>query len=511
VFKETQFRDKSTNFMKNKYLSILAFCAFFSCNDEPQPFVIANVNFSEVGSLTIGGTAAAEISAYDPITKRLFVVNNSSKSKVDVVDISDPSNPFVTTSIDVTQFGGGVNSVAVMNGMMAMAIEADIKTNDGKVVVFRTDKLTTPLSVVAVGALPDMVTFSPNARFIVSANEGEPNADYSIDPVGSISIIDVINNFRVATIGFDAFASQQASLVAQGFRVFGPRASFSQDMEPEYVTIEKGSEVAWVTLQENNGIARVDLIKQKVSAIFPLGLKDHSIPGNELDVSDRDNAISLRNWPLLSYYLPDAIDNFSIGANHYLLTANEGDTRDYTGYAEEARVKDLKLDPIKFSTGTDLKKDGALGRYTVTKSAGDVDGDGDFDVLYGIGSRSFTVWDGLTGQKVLDYNKLEKDFIAAVGSKYDDGRSDNKGVEPESIEVGMIDNRTLVFVGLERVDAVMIYELVGVSSFNFLQVLETGDAPEGLLFISAEDSPSLSPLLVVSSEGDGQVKIFNIK
>jgi hypothetical protein len=209
--------------------------------------------------------------------------------------------------------------------------------------------------------------------------------------------------------------------------------------------------------------------------------------------------------------MPDAISNFSIGDTHYLLTANEGDTRDYAGYSEESRVKDLKLDPTKFPDAANLRKDDQLGRYTVTTSAGDTDGDGDFDVLYGIGARSFTVWNGGTGAKVLDYNKLENDFIGAFSSKYDDGRSDNKGVEPESITVGKIDNRTLVFVGLERVDAVMVYELIGTSSFNFLQVLETGDAPEGLLFISAEDSPSLSPLLVVSSEGDGKVKIFGIK
>ena len=497
--------------MKHKYLLILIFGVLLSCNDDPQPFVIANVNFSEVGSATIGGTGAAEISAYDPITQKLFVVNNFGASRVDVLDISNPSNPIITSSIDVTQYGGGVNSVAVMNGMVAMAIEADVRTNDGTVVVFRTDKLTVPIARVTVGALPDMVAFSPNARFIVTANEGEPNGDYSIDPVGSVSIIDIVNNFKVATVGFDAFASKQAALVGQGLRVFGPRASFSQDMEPEYVTIEEGSEVAWVTLQENNGIARVDLIKQEITDVFPLGLKDNSIPGNELDASDRDNLVALKSWPLLSYYMPDAISNFSIGDTHYLLTANEGDTRDYAGYSEESRVKDLKLDPTKFPNAANLRKDDQLGRYTVTTSAGDTDGDGDFDVLYGIGARSFTVWNGGTGAKVLDYNKLENDFIGAFSSKYDDGRSDNKGVEPESITVGKIDNRTLVFVGLERVDAVMVYELIGTSSFNFLQVLETGDAPEGLLFISAEDSPSLSPLLVVSSEGDGKVKIFGIK
>lgn len=496
--------------MKNKYFAVLAFLSFVACNDDPQPYVIPSVNFSEIGAVTIGGEGAAEISAYDPVTQRLFVVNNADNSKVDVLDISNPANPFVTRSIDVTQFGGGINSVAVSNGMLAMSVEANIKTNDGSVVVFRTDNLNNPLANVTVGALPDMVTFSPDSRFIVSANEGEPNDDYTIDPVGSVSIIDVINGFRVATVGFDAFAPNQAGLVGQGLRVFGPGASFAQDMEPEYVTIEKGSEVAWVTLQENNGIARVDLIGQKITDIFPLGLKDNSIVGNELDASDRDNGISLKTWPMRSYYMPDAITNFSMGDRHYLLTANEGDTRDYDGYGEESRVKDLDLDPTRFPNAEELQKDDQLGRYIVTTAAGDTDGDGDFDELFGIGARSFTLWDGFNGDKILDYNKLEKDFIAATSGRYDDGRSDNKGIEPEAIELGQMDNRTLVFVGLERVDAVMVYELIGISTFNFLYVLETGDAPEGLLFVSAEDSPTISPLLIVSSEGDGQVKIYSI-
>jgi hypothetical protein len=306
-------------------------------------------------------------------------------------------------------------------------------------------------------------------------------------------------------------------LKTKGFRIFGLNASFAQDIEPEYVTIDATSSFAYVTLQENNGIARVDLKRKQIVEILPMGVKDHSLAGNEIDVSDKDGIVgNLKKWPLLAYYLPDAIESFELGANTFLITANEGDTRDYDAYGEEERVKDLDLDPIAFPNALDLQKDGNLGRYTVTSSAGDTDGDGDFDVLYGIGGRSFTIWNGRTGVMIKDYKNLESDLLMAKASLYDDGRSDNKGVEPESVEIGQIRGKNIVFVGLERSDAIMVYELNGAAGLNFLQLLDgiesiggSGhDAPEGLLFIPEYDSPNGRALLIVSSEGDGRITVY---
>ena len=494
--------------MKKRIL-LLAFIPFlFSCERDPQVNPSPETQFSEISRLQIGGEAAAEITAYDLVTNQLFVVNNSDGSTVDVINFSNPSQPYKVSSIQIASFGGGVNSVAVKNGLLAIAVEASVKTDNGSIVIFRTDNLTNPVANVAVGALPDMVTFSPNGRFIVSANEGEPSPDYAIDPPGTVSIIDAFSNFQVTTLGFAAFEGQLNALKSQGYRVFGPNASLSTDTEPEYIAIDQNSEVAWITLQENNGIARINLINQTVEGIFPLGLKDISIVGNEMDASDRDNSINLKNWPVYSYYLPDAIAYFHSGNTNYLITANEGDTRDYPGFAEEARVKDLQLNPANFPNWQDLRKDQNLGRYTVTTSAGDDNGDGIYEALYGIGGRSFTVWNGDNGQKVLDYNRLEKDFLEYASSKYDDGRSDNKGVEPEAVTIGQSADKTLVFIGLERSDAVMVYELNNVAGFSLLQVLETGDAPEGVLFIPAAESPSRKDLLVVSSEGDGFLRVY---
>lgn len=504
--------------MRKIYFMGASFLLLAGCTERVgKPGPVAT-SFSEISNIKIGGETAAEITAFDPLTDLLFVVNNDGDSRVDVIDFSDPMNLVQLSPIDISGIGGGVNSVAVKNGKLAVAVEGFEKTDPGVVLVYATSSLNAPEAIVPVGALPDMVTFSPDGNLIVSANEGEPNDDYTVDPEGSISIIEVNNGFAVTTLGFGSFAGQYPTLKANGFRIFGPGASFAQDVEPEYVTVDATSSFAWVTLQENNGMARVDLKRKVITDIFPFGLKDHSRGNNKLDVSDRDDIDgNLQNWPLLSYFLPDAISSFEVGGNTFVITANEGDTRDYgAAYNEEVRVKDLTLDPTAFPNAEFLQQDENLGRYIVTNSAGDIDGDGDFDVLYGIGGRSFSIWNGRNGQLVRDYVDLERDLLMANSSLYDDGRSDNKGVEPEAIEIGQIRGKNVVFVGLERSDAIMVYELNGASGLKFLQLLdgvkspldEGHDAPEGLLFISESDSPIGRPLLVVSSEGDGKVTVY---
>ena len=474
--------------------------------DPDQPFRENPADFREVGQITLGGEGAAEISAYDPGTQRLFVVSNDGDSRIDVVDLHDPTNLTLLETIDITPYGGGANSVAVSEGRLAVAVEADPAQQPGAVVFFNTASLEV-VQQVTVGALPDMVTFSPDGAYLLSANEGEPSDEYEVDPLGTVSIIDVNDHYAVTTLDFSTFEHQRASLAAGGFRVFGPQASLAEDVEPEFVAISDDSRYAWVSLQENNGLARINLESKTIDDILPLGFKDYNRAENAIDVSDEDGRIQLNTWPTFGMYQPDAIATYQVNGLSYVITANEGDARDYDGFSEEERVEDLTLDVQAFPNAETLQQEDQLGRLQITTTLGDADGNGAYDALYSYGARSFSIWDGLTGERVYDSgNELEKRIIEA--GRYDDDRSDAKGVEPEGVTLGKIGHRTIAFIGLERVDAVVTYDVTHPYRPRFLQVLESGDAPEGLVFVSAEDSPNGKSLFVVSSEDDGTVKLF---
>ncbi|MEM8565026.1 MAG: choice-of-anchor I family protein [Bacteroidota bacterium] len=467
-------------------------------------------SFAEIESLTIGGEGAAEISAYDAMRQQLFVVNNDGGSTIDVVDFSDPSNLSVIQSIDVTIYGGGVNSVAVYGDLLAAAIEAPDPTQNGVVVVWNLKSpVSNPLAVVTVGALPDMVTFTPDGTYILVANEGEPDDDYLVDPEGSVSLIDT-ENFLALTLGFSGFNSMVATLEAEAFRVFGPGATLAQDVEPEYITVSPDGSTAYVALQENNGLAIVDLASKTISGIIPLGLKDYSTEGNEIDPSDEDGVYNPISVPAFGMYQPDAIAAFEVGGDTYLISANEGDAREYEGipgFVGEDRVGNVTLDPTEFPDAAALQMDQNLGRLKLTITNGDTDDDDDFDAIWSYGARSFSVWDGTSGALVWDSgNELEAQVNSA--GLYDDDRSDDKGVEPEGAVVGYVSGSPIGFIGLERVDAVAVYDLSDPSEPTFLSLLEAGDAPEGLVFISAAQSPTRRSLLVVSSEDDGTVKVY---
>ena len=512
IFEET----KKTMMKKYGITIVAAMMVLSSCekdsNGGTAAELVVNENaatFKEIGSLTIGGAGAAEISAYDEVSKKLFTVNNSNTNRIDVIDLSNPANPVFLTSIDLAPYNGSSNSVATYNGKVVVALEAKPNKQDpGKVLVF--DAISYALiKEITVGALPDMISFSPDGNYIMTANEGEPSDTYASDPDGSVSIIAVNNNYAVTTLNFGGFSNQLAALKAKGFRIASPTNNFAADIEPEYITISADSKTAWVTLQENNGVAKIDLSSKTITAIFPLGYKDHNLVDNAIDVSDRDGAVAINTWKVKGMFQPDAITNFEINKIPYFVTANEGDAREYSAFVDVKRIGNsaVVLDPITFPNATALKAETSMGRLNINTKMGDTDGDGDFDELVSFGARSFSIWNGNTGEIVFD-SKNELDKKAQELGIYDDARSDDKGVEPESVVVTKMGAKTILFIGLERADAVMVYDVSNPDTPKFLQVFKTGDAPEGLLFIPASKSPTKRSLIVVSSEGDGVVKIF---
>ncbi|MBB6092884.1 DNA-binding beta-propeller fold protein YncE [Povalibacter uvarum] len=487
---------------------------------------------------------AAEIVAWDGYTQRIFVVNAAAVT-VDVLDGSKPNDLRKIDAIDASAFGGFANSVAVHGDVLAVAIESADKQANGLVALYRTKDLKL-LNTVPVGALPDMVTFDETGRYILVANEGEPNADYSVDPAGSVSIIDLKRGAKHATVRhatFDAFNDKADELRAAGVRLYGPNATVAQDVEPEYITTSGGK--AYVTLQEANAVAVVDIARATVTKILPLGYKDHSLPGNGLDPSDRDSAVAIANWPVFGIYSPDAINSYSYRGKTYLVTANEGDTRAYDTFNEEVRVgaSAVKLDATAFPNASALKANAALGRLTVTNTLGDTDGDGDYDALYVPGGRSFSIWSS-DGKQVFDSGSDFESITAnllpgAFNSNHEeqpsaDTRSDNKGPEPEGLAIGEYLGRTYAFVGLERTSGVMIYDITNPRDVTFVDYVNRRDftvpvcitdaedecaasnpaagdlGPEGLTFVPWDCSPTGRPLLIVGNEISGSTTVYEL-
>ncbi|MRG47510.1 alkaline phosphatase [Chitinophaga sp. SYP-B3965] len=501
-------------------LSLLVIATLFACNKDKKdaPFFVDEdpSTFTELGTgLNIGVVpakpGAAEISAYDPITKRLFTVSNleGDVNKIVVIDFADPANLKKITEISVVAYGA-VNSIAIYNGKLAAAIEAPVKQNDGKVVVFNTSDYSV-VKVIPVGALPDMVTFSPDGAFILTANEGEPNADYTNDPTGTVSIISVNDNYSVVNLDFSSFAAQSTTLAAKGLRIGGLNTTFAKDMEPEYVTVAPDSKTAWVTLQENNAIAKINLTTKTITDLFPLGFKDYNTDANMMDLSDQDGGFAPKKNKVKGVYMPDAIAVVMSGNIPHLFTVNEGDAREYAAYTDVKRLSsnDVKLDPTVFPDAANLKLPAQLGRLNILYRDGDINGDGFLDVIYSMGARSFSVWNGNTGAQIYDSkNELDAKVNTSGVVVYEDGRSDDKSIEPEGITIGVVGKKTVAFVGMERVDAVAMYDITNPAAPVYLSIVKTGDAPEGVLFISAKDSPIKKSLLVVSSEDDGFIKVY---
>ena len=477
----------------------------------------------KLGSFDSG---AAEMLDYDPVTKRVFATNSETAS-ISVIDISKPEAAALLKEISLAEYGDSPTCVSTKNGLVAVTVAAADKQLPGKIVFFTTDGEF--VSAHETGALPDNLTFSPDGKHCVVANEGEPSDDYKTDPEGSISIVEIADG-KPTGITTATFAGVT---IPEGVRLFGPGASAAQDLEPEFVAISGDSKTAFVVCQENNAVAVVDLVGKKVTALYTLGTKDHSLAGAGFDASDKSDAVAITPHPVKGLYMPDSMLSFNIGDKGYLITANEGDSRDYDGFSEETRVADLKLDEAAFPNAAELQADEALGRLKATTTLGDTDGDGDFDEIYSYGARSFSIWTEDL-QLVFDSgDQLETILAEKLGGDFNssndeaDGfknRSDDKGPEPEALALGEIDGKLYAFIGLERVGGVMVYDVSDPTAPVFsgyantrdfkaaIDSPEAGDlGPEDLEFIPAAESPNGKNLLVTANEVSGTITVHEVK
>jgi DNA-binding beta-propeller fold protein YncE len=448
-----------------------------------------------------------------------------------------------------------------------------VKTDPGQIVFLDAATLAV-VGRVPVGALPDMVTYTSDGAYLLVANEAEPNDLYTIDPEGSVSIIDLRNGLAAATMataGFHAYIGQEAALRAAGVRIYGNYtvggaavgSNAAQDFEPEYITV--AGPRAYVTLQENNALAVIDIGSAQVLSVTSFGSKNHNrtvngVAVNGLDVNQSDSSFDLANdndlavfgnanvnginiapWPVFGMYQPDGIATLRLpGGEIFLVTANEGDEREWAGLTERTTVSAVDLDNGIFPNETLLKTNEQLGRLRITNQLGKRDAgntDDDYEALYVPGARSFSIWTprgGASGAQLelvwdsadqfesITAQRLPLWFNSDHEVNTRDARSRSKGPEPEGVTIGRYGMNQYAFVTLERIGGVMVYDVTNplrptfvdyVNPRNFAVIPTSGatdSGPEGVVFVSEESSPNGKPLLLVGNEVSQTLTVYEI-
>ncbi|GAA0349805.1 choice-of-anchor I family protein [Bowmanella denitrificans] len=562
-----------------------------------------DLNIEVVGRFNTGiyGKSAAEIVQFHTTSKSAFAIN-AADNQIEVISLASlpvtaVGNPITDNSLSSTAFTfpatvsvknssgvdinmnlGEANSIAIYQDLLAIAVAGQEKTATGAVLFYTLDGTGqgTFVKAVAAGALPDMLTFTPDGSMVLVANEGEPDTDYILDPEGSISVIsltggtpaDVAGEINLTTDmhfssdlldseDYDSDAKRRALLSAAGVKFAGPAGTtVAQDLEPEYISVAADSKTAYVSLQEANAIGILDLTDMTIE-IKALGFKDWS--QHTLDFTNEDEVASFRTLPnVYGMYQPDSIAAYSWNGATFILSANEGDSRDWDAYSEDIRVEDV-VDPdeLNLTLSTELQalydetggKDG-LGRLKITSALLDADNDGIVDKLYAYGGRSFSIWDQNVNQVFDSGDDFGRISAAVLGNNFNsahtenkgDNRSDDKGGEPEAIDVGMIEGRTYAFIGQERSGDLFIYDVTNpfqaafVSHYNnrnfdadfeldddldnpcdeaegmdCSDVPNAGDlGPESIKFISADNSPNGNPLLLIGNEVSGSITVYQV-
>ena len=523
---------------------------------------------------------AAEIVQYQKSTGYIYAINSSGDDpSVEILDmasgsanaltsnsesvVTDTNLPITATLLLNENTAGDANSIAISDDLniLAVAMAASTKTDNGFIAFYDISGAAPSfIKNVEVGALPDMVAFSPDSTKVVVANEGEPNDDYTIDPEGTISVIDVtagVISDTAVSINFNTYDTQKSDLQDQGVVFANPtgqtingvviNTSVSMDLEPEYVAIAEDSSMAYVSIQEGNAMAVVDLSDNSLVEIVGLGFKDWG--EHYMDASDKDDGINFKKYNnLYGMYQPDTIASFTWSGANFIVSSNEGDGREYLfeatdeatclaaggldfddgdclAYTDEIRAEDLTLDATAFADVNNDDDD--IGRLKVSTALGDSDNDGVYEELYTYGARSFSIWDA-NGRLIFDSADDVGLITAAVhGESFNndedenkgDTRSDAKGAEPEALALGEINNRTYAFVGLERMSGVLVYDITNPFNVTFMDYFYnrgtvegediSGDlGPEGMKFVESTDtSPAM---LIIGNEISGSVSVWEI-
>ena len=487
---------------------------FTLVNAESKSFIEKVATFSTGSSSEDGG--AAEIVKYNKDNNKFYVINGI-KSQIHIVSLDNANGNLNEDSIiNVKEFVekdgfvyGDITSISINNERkeIAVSVQEQDYTKNGKVVIVDYDGNLK--SIYEAGVQPDMITYTPDSKYILTANEGEPRSGVGegiIDPQGSVTIVNLESGeSKLAT--FEKFDDSREKLLNDKV-ILMKDAKPSVDLEPEYIAVDSGSNKAYVSLQEANSIATLDIEAGEFISVKGLGFKDHSQNGNEIDVV-KDKEINIKTEEnLYGVYMPDGITLYEVNGKSYILTANEGDAREFGNFNA---LKEIKINDKKVEVLDNSKFDGL-----------------EEDKNYVLGGRSFSVWDADTMELVYDSGsdfekitaEMYPDYFNSTNKSLEiDNRSGKKGPEPEEVRVGVVGDKIYAFVGLERIGGVMSYDITDPNNISFKEYVNTRDfssdmagdvAPEGMDFIEAEYSPTGYPLLLVAGEVSGTVAVMQI-
>lgn len=415
----------------------------------------------------------AEIAAYMPEAQRLFVVGEG--DVLEIVKIDDQGKLEKESEFNLE---GEATSVTVFDNFVAVSLLSKPAHAEGFVEILKFEgSALSKVATYKIGHHPDMITFTPDGKRLLVACEGEPSEDGKVDPKGSVAILE---------LGSD-FAKSGTNLA--------PKISILEfddaSVEPEYISVSEDSKYAWVSLQENNALARVDIEAARIDTIFDLGYVDHSKPGFGLDAV-KDGRINIKNENMRGLRQPDGIKVFSVGQKNFVITANEGESLEnpaaWKSYARKNPCEGVKGCKVSY------------------------------------GSRSVSIFDGMSGELIWDSgDALEQaaakftpeyfNWNSKKGKKKIDTRSDDKGCEPENVTYGMVNGKRLVFVGLERAGAIAVFDATKFKSPKLIQYIMDSNhrGPEGILIIPSEKSPvKHSALLVVGFEYSKTLVVYKV-
>ncbi|XP_048764949.2 mesenchyme-specific cell surface glycoprotein-like [Ostrea edulis] len=506
---------------------------------------------------------AAEQSAYDAKDKMVYIVG---AAKINVIDISQVDNPRIVYHQVLGDFDP--TDVEFCGDHVFVSLDNNQNREMGKLVVFKKyDVKSNTLEAVlniTVGALPDMILPTSDCRTVLIALEAEAFARDGelVDPEGGVGMLKfqssniTTSSYSYKRLNFHHFNDRWNELSKSGVRFIHREKgnTFSQDLEPEYLSYSADERKAYVCLQENNAIAVVDLQTENITTIHGLGFKDWS--QLRLDPSDKDGGIFIQSWPVHGIYQPDSIHVVNVHGVEYLVTSNEGDSKVYSGlplsspgFSEEICVRNLTLsansEVQKWAIArniSNIQDDSKLGRLKVTTENGKLP-DGTYDKLYTFGGRGFSIWHTDSMTKVYDSGSDIEDALAQLQPHLfnaemqsdeiightADLRSDNKGPETESSAVVHDGNKIVVFIGNERPGSISIFSFHGdMTSASlesvFWDVSDTKETwrdafkqrsissidPEDIRFIPPEHSPNGQPLLLVAGAVSGTLTLLRV-